>query len=420
MPQIKFAPVFRPLLKPSRYKGAFGGRGSGKSQFFASLLVARALQTPGLRAVCIREVQKSLAQSAKQGVQQKIEEFGVGPLFNVGKAEIKTPGGGVIIFEGMKNHTADSIKSLEGFDVAWVEEAQTLSETSLRMLEPTIRKLKSEIWFSWNPQNADDPVDDLLRGAEHGKEVPPDTAIVRANFNDNPWFVTGTTLNDKREFDFRRDPDMYRHVWMGDYLTRSEAQVFRNWRTEWFEPPKSFEKLYAGCDWGFIDPTVLVVCFVRDRTLYIWREAYGLRCPLDKCATLFDKVDPDWSPRQVVNPNWRSLARRLDIVADSADPQNIKYMQTHGFPRMTAAIKGPDSVEAGIAFMQSYDIVVHPDCQNVIDELMHYSYKIDKKTDKITSELVDAENHTIDACRYALEGVRRNNTVTVSEFRPHH
>ena len=142
--QIKTPEVFEPLLRPSRYKGAHGGRGSGKSHFFAELLVEEAFLNPGLRAVCIREVQKSLKESAKRLVEDKIQTLGLGKSFEVLRDEIRTPGGGVIIFQGMQDHTAESIKSLEGFDRAWIEEAQTLSDRSLTLLRPTIRKEGSE------------------------------------------------------------------------------------------------------------------------------------------------------------------------------------------------------------------------------------------------------------------------------------
>ena len=131
--QIPTAEVFLPLLQPARYKGAHGGRGSGKSHFFGEHLVEECIANPGTRAVCIREVQKTLADSSKALIEAKIRDLGVGSLFNVTDKRIDTPGGGQIIFQGMQDHTAESIKSLEGFRIAWVEEAQTLSQRSLSL-----------------------------------------------------------------------------------------------------------------------------------------------------------------------------------------------------------------------------------------------------------------------------------------------
>ena len=129
-----------PIIKQddARYIGAYGGRGSGKSHFFAEMLVERSIMER-VDAVCVREVQKSLAQSVKKLIENKIQDLGVGHMFDVQQAQIKSIHGGIIIFQGMQNHTADSIKSLEGFDVAWVEEAQSISQFSLDLLRPTIR-----------------------------------------------------------------------------------------------------------------------------------------------------------------------------------------------------------------------------------------------------------------------------------------
>lgn len=216
--QIETAVVFEPLLGPSRYKGAHGGRGSGKSQFFGGLMVEDAVTAVGdvgvgLLAVCVREVQRSLEQSSKRLIESKLAEHGLGERhgFKVFKDRIQTPGDGVIIFQGMQDHTAESVKSLEGFRIAWVEEAQSLSAHSLNLLRPTIREPGSQIWASWNPRRKIDPIDVLLRGAER----PSDAAIVRANWSDNPWFPP--ELEQERLDALRIDPDSYAHVWDGEY-----------------------------------------------------------------------------------------------------------------------------------------------------------------------------------------------------------
>lgn len=214
------ARVFLPLLEPARFKGAWGGRGSGKSHFFAELLIEDSLAAPGnsgsgLRSVCIREVQKSLKQSSKRLLEDKLEIMGLssGQGFKVFNEVIETPGDGLIVFQGMQDHTADSIKSLEGFGRAWVEEAQTLSAHSLQLLRPTIREEGSELWFSWNPRRKVDAVDRLLRGAD----LPTGAAVVRANWSDNPKFPK--VLDQERRDDLRMNPDQYPHIWDGEYVT---------------------------------------------------------------------------------------------------------------------------------------------------------------------------------------------------------
>lgn len=165
----------------------------------------------GSRGVCIREVQKSLKDSAKRLIEDKIGTLGVSQHFEVLNDSIKTPGGGVILFQGMQDHTAESIKSLEGFDWAWVEEAQTLSARSLEMLRPTIRAPGSELWFSWNPRSAKDPVDALLRGTN----PPKNAVVVRANYSDNPFFPD--ELEEERLHDKANNPHRYGHIWLGEY-----------------------------------------------------------------------------------------------------------------------------------------------------------------------------------------------------------
>lgn len=213
--QIETAEVFKPLLAPARYKGAYGGRGSGKSWFFAGLMIEDSLAERGLLSVCIREVQKSLKDSAKRLIEAKLMEYRLGAAdgFKVFREVIETPGGGQITFQGMQDHTAESIKSLEGFKRAWVEEGQTLSATSLSLLRPTIRTPGSELWFSWNPRRKADPVDAMLRGAE----LPTGAAVVRANWSDNPWFPA--ELEQERKDCLRTTPDQYAHIWDGDYAT---------------------------------------------------------------------------------------------------------------------------------------------------------------------------------------------------------
>jgi len=208
----KMARAFEPLINPCRYKGAYGGRGSGKSHFFAERLVELAVTQPGLRAVCVREVQKSLKESAKKLIEDKIRSLGVGHLFKVLDTEIRTPGGGLIIFQGLKDHTAESIKSLEGFNICWIEEGQAITEKSWKMLRPTIREEGSEIWVSWNPRRRIDPVDKFFRQEQRDNSI-----CVRSNWSDNPWFPK--VLDTDRKDDEVKDPDGYDHVWEGEYVT---------------------------------------------------------------------------------------------------------------------------------------------------------------------------------------------------------
>lgn len=219
---IKQAEVFRPLDQPARYKGAYGGRGSGKSHDRAGALIEDSLYERGLLSVCIREVQKSLKDSAKRLLETKLQEFGLGEAdgFKVFTDRLQTPGDGVIIFQGMQDHTAESIKSLEGFKRAWVEEAQTLSSTSLNLLRPTIRAPGSELWFTWNPRLKTDAVDVMFRAGNK----PTGAVVVKANWNDNPWFPK--ELAQERLDCLEQQSDQYNHIWEGDYISVSEGAYY--------------------------------------------------------------------------------------------------------------------------------------------------------------------------------------------------
>lgn len=220
--QIKTARVFKPLLQPSRYKGAHGGRGSGKSHFFAELAVEKCMVNPGTRLLCIREVQKSLTESSKRLLEDKIRSLGV-PGFEVQERRIRTPGGGVLVFEGMQDHNAETIKSYEAFDGVWVAEARSLSARSLELLRPTIRKPGSELWFDWNPLRKSDPIDALLRG-----DHPPEKAIVvQSNWRDNPWLTD--ELEDERRHCQQYSPETYDNIWEGAYAGVQKGAYYAKW-----------------------------------------------------------------------------------------------------------------------------------------------------------------------------------------------
>ena len=350
----------------------------------------------GFRVVCVREIQNSIKDSVKQLLEDKIEQLGLQSFFTITDQEIRGRNGSLAIFRGLQNHTADSIKSLEGFDVAWVEEAQTISQSSLDLLTPTIRKPGSELWFSWNPKSATDPVDKMLRAGPR-----PDAVVVEANWSDTPWFPEA--LRADLDHDREMNPDKFLHVWEGAYQTLSEARIFKNWRIAEMQVPDRII-WYPGIDFGFSqDPTAVIrACLLDKRTLYIDHEAWQIGCPNEGLPALLHKV-PDihkWPAR-----------------ADSARPETIDYLRRNGFPKIRGATKGKGSVADGISFLQGLDIVIHPRCVNLARELGSYAYKIDKRTGGILPEAEDANNHLIDALRYAVEGLHRKGRLVPEDAR---
>ncbi|AGC35695.1 terminase large subunit [Rhizobium phage RHEph06] len=446
--------VFAPLLRRRRFRGIKGGRGSGKSHFVGEDLVETAIRQH-TRAVCAREVQNSIKDSSKQLIEDKINLLAqrvAGAIFAADQSIlvpgdskivrkflsqwritereiIYTPTDSLFIFRGLQNHTAASIKSLEGFTDFWAEEAQTLTQRSIDLAVPTFRK-GSQLTFTWNPDQKGDPVEKIFSdegiialkpGMKRPPDQDPDFCLVEANYYDNPYFPE--ELRRDMERDKRRDPDKYRHVWLGGYRMMSGSRVFTNWKVEDFETPAN-ARFYFGADWGFsVDPTALIRCWIgrwengraiadpKGDKLFIDREAYAVGCEIDNTPALFAGNDVREPPRWQ-NPNkYPGIpgATEWPLTADNARPETISYMKRHGFGRIQPSIKGKGSVEDGIEFIKNFDIIVHPDCIHAIDELASYSYKIDKKTNEILPVLEDDHNHVIDAIRYALESTRRSN-----------
>ncbi len=386
----------KPLLEPKRYKGASGSRGSGKSHFFAELMVEAHIIDPNTSSVCIREIQKSLKFSAKKLIEDKISSLGVQDYFEITQTEIRSKHGkGIIIFQGMQDHTSDSIKSLEGFDRAWVEEAQSISNRSLELLLPTIRNPKSEIWFSWNPYLDTDPVENMINWDED------DAIRVHNTYLDNP-FVDEVLINEAEKHK-RNKPDTYGHVWLGEYATKSEAQIFKDkYEIKSFEIDKTFGSPLYGMDFGFAnDPTTAIEVYIKNDIAYIRKEAYKVGLELDDTSTYI-----------------KSKISGIDkyvIDADSARPESISYLKRKGLPKIRGVKKWSGSVIDGIEFIKSFDkIVIHPSCEHTITEFRLYSYKIDKRSGNILPDVEDANNHLIDALRYSLVPLMKRDKVGLS------
>lgn len=382
-----------PLLAPARYKGAKGGRSSGKSHFFGELLVERMLEDRHLRGVCIREIQKSIKYSSKLLIESKIRSLGVSSSFRITGNEIRRINGtGICIFQGMQDHTADSIKSLEGFDVAWWEEAQRAKAKSLRLLRPTIlRKKNAELWFSWNPDKDTDPVDVLFQN-------PPNSSVcVHVNYTENP-FLEPHVL-EEIEYDRIANPESFPHIWLGEHWAANKAQILNGkWVVEDFEAEDWFAGPYFGVDWGFsTDPLFIVKLWIGPHTkygpncLYVEYEASGIGIENQDIKHLFATV-----PGSKIHT----------LRADNARPELIRYVGYDGGFNAVAADKWPGSVEDGIDTLRSFNkIIIHSRCRKYADECKFYSYKVDKFTEEVLPVIIDKHNHGIDASRYALEPI---------------
>lgn len=386
----KLLPVFSPPRGSLRYRGAYGGRGSGKSHTFAKMAAVWGIVGP-LRVLCARDLQVSIKESFHAELKLAIQsEPWLEAAYDVGVDFIRGRNGTEFIFRGLR-HNSSGVKSLAKIDLCIVEEAEDVAEASWVDLEPTIRAPLSEIWCIWNPRTEGSPVDKRFRG-----EIPaPRSAIVEMNYNDNPWFpaeLEEQRLHQQRVF----DPNTYAHIWEGAYLSRTDAQVFGGkWYVDDFEAQPTWDGPYYGLDFGFAqDPTAAVRCWINGNTLYVDHEAGQVGLELDDTSKFLTDRIPGIAEHEV--------------QADSARPESISYLKRHGLRRCTGVEKGKGSVEDGVEFIKSFDrVVVHRRCTALQEELRKYSYKVDRLSGQVLPVLLDAWNHYIDALRYALSPVMR-------------
>ncbi len=367
---------FEEIWFPHRYKVFHGGRGSGKSFAVAEALIFLA-DMARIRVLCCREIQNSIRDSSYQLLRDTAERLGIAHHFKFTDSNIRNRNGSQFIFKGL-NRNEQSIKSTEGVDVCWVEEAQTVSETSWDTLIPTIRKPDSEIWVTFNCLNADDPT--TKRFIEN---PPPDAYVRKVNYNENPYFPA--VLRKEMEWCKANDYEAYLHIWEGFPRTFSDAQIFRGrYAVEAFSDDlaKSAPRLFFGADHGFAnDPSTLVRCFIIGRKLYIDYEAYGVGVEINELRTLYSSV-PGFD--------------KWTIYADCARPETNSYLTKHEHLRVLGAEKWQGSVEDGIAYLKSFEqIVIHPRCKHTADEFRCYSYKTDSKTNEVLPIPLDKSNHCV-------------------------
>lgn len=365
------------------YKGWYGGRASGKSTQVARAALIRGLREPK-KILCAREYRVSVDDSILTLLSNQIKVLGLSDFYNVQNRKIYGRNGTKFIFKGLTVHPG-TIRSTEGVDICLIMEAQFISEQSWIDLDPTIRDDNSEVWIEWNPHKDSDPVHQRFI-----KSPPQDSFIRRVNYDKNPWF--SKVSRAQMEHDRKRDFDLYLHIWEGQTLKRSEAQVFKHYRIDGNISPSDGDVLYYGSDFGFsVDPTTLVRMWINEdkRELYIDYEAYGIGVEIDETPDLYDSVPG---------------SREWKITADCSRPETISYLKRQGF-KMRSSKKGAGSVIEGVKFLQSYDIVIHPRCVRTLAEFTHYCWKVDKLTNEILPILTDGSDHIIDACRYALESL---------------
>lgn len=401
---IELPPKLIPLFSHPklRYRNSKGGRGSGKTRTFAKMTAVRGYMFAEMGASGVilsgREYMNSLSESSMEEIKEAIrsEPF-LNNYYEMGENYIRTKNRRVeYIFAGLR-HNLDSIKSKARILLAWIDEAETVSEMAWQKLLPTVREQDSEVWITWNPEKKGSATDKRFSAPimydDDGNIIG---MTVEMNYTDNPWFPDVLELERSRD-QRTMDDATYRWIWEGAYLEGSEAQVFKNkYVIKEFEPdPLKWEGAYQGLDFGFAkDPTAFVRSWIKGNTLYIRNECGRVGLELDDTVPFILNTVPD--------------ADKYKTYADNARPESISYLKRHGLTQCAPCEKGKGSVEDGIDFMKSFDeIVIHPSCVNTIEEFRNYSYKKDRLTGDVLPILLDEWNHYIDAIRYSLVPVMK-------------
>ena len=392
---IKFPQWSKPLFKPKRYKVVYGGRGSGKSITVADALIAKAM-TEKTIIICGREFQESIKDSVHSLLKNRINDHGLADWFEIQRDKIICAATGTeFIFKGLR-HNIESIKSVYGIGYLWIEEGSTISRESWETIKPTVREEGSEIWITFNPRFETDPIYNDFVINQH-----PDAFVMKVNWSDNKHFPK--VLNDERLHALKFNTDTYPHIWEGELLTHTKAQILNGkWRVADFEPQADWDGAYFGMDHGFAtDPMTLVKCWIADRTLYIEKERFG------HGIEIADMVEFVQGMPEAVNHT---------IRADSARPEINSHLRNAGL-NVVSVEKWAGSVEDGITFLRSFDeIVIHSSCTHIIEEARLWSYKTDRLTGDIMPQVVDDYNHGWDAVRYALQPLIKQEPAFIMEF----
>lgn len=411
----KLVPAF--TAENVRYRGSYGGRGSGKTRTFALMSAVRAYEKAeaGISGVilCGREYMNSLEESSMEEVKQAIRSVPwLNDYFDIGEKYIRTKNRLVnYVFCGLR-HNLDSIKSKARILLAWVDEAESVSDTAWKKLRPTVREEGSEIWVTWNPEKDGSATDKRFR-----KTPPKNSIFVEMNFNDNPWFPD--VLEEERRDDLDvLDYADYAWIWEGAYLENSNKQVLANrYVVQSFSDDlwEKADRLLFGGDFGFAeDPSTLIRGFILDKCLHIEYEAYGKHVELDdmwkfyagKNGATMKQLD-EWHITDEAKYEGIPESRKWPIKADNSRPETISHIKAQGF-NISAAKKWQGSVEDGIAFLRGFKkIIIHPRCKETAKEARLYSYKTDRITNEVLPIIEDKNNHCLDAIRYSLDGMIR-------------
>lgn len=395
------------VTAPKRYNVLHGGRGSAKSHTVAEILLQEACRERH-RYLCTRELQNSIKDSVHRLLVDKIYERNLARYFIIQKDSIVSTCGSEFLFKGLR-HSISEIKSTEGIDRVWIEEAEMVSKDSLETLIPTVRKKGSRFFITFNPEDEKSAtftkfVQVTLPDGQVIYHPMPDSNVIELNYVDNPWF-DDTELRKEMEYDLKVDPEKHAHIWLGKVKKYAHALIFKGkFVKEDFATPEGVQ-FYFGLDFGFSnDPFAFIRMWIKDKKLYIDWEVYGIGIEIDEMHRLMDTM-----PK----------AHEWKIIGDSSRPDTIShlckpYKHKDGIVyqafNVIGAEKGKGSVEDGIQFLKGFEqIVIHTRCPKTYNDFNNYKWKTDRITNEILAIPADGSDHSPDAARYGLEKYIKSN-----------
>lgn len=398
--EIQFPEKLRCLFQPSRYKFIRGGRGGGKSwAVVRALLVKGASQT--IRVLCTREVQKSIKQSVHQLIRDQVIAMGLESFYQVLETEVRGKNGTQFLFSGLSDLTADSIKSFEGVDVVWIEEAQSITNRSLKILIPTIRKAGSEIWATFNPELDTDPIYVMAV-----KELPPNSISVEVNWNDNPWFPQVLEVERQHAKDTMK-PAEYNHVWEGKCKPAVEGAIYANEIAQVEAegrlariPYDPLLKVHTVWDLGFND-AMAIICVQRLASeIRIIDYIEDERRTIESYIT--DKDQDSLAQRS--GWNWGNDYLPHDGFARRHQTGRSDASVLQSLNRHPLQVSGGD-VEAGIRrarqlFPRVYFNTASQGVVTLVEHLRRYRRHINRQTSAAGAPVHDSHSHGADAFRY--------------------
>ena len=348
------------------------------------MLVIRSTERP-LRILCARQYQSNISESVHSMLVKVIRLLNLDHLFTINERSIRNVMGSEFTFAGLNEETISGLKSMNSPDIVWIEEASSITQNTWEKLDPTIRAENSEIWMTLNREMDKDPISRMFIVAA---DPPHNAIVIEMEYWHNPWFpeVLRTQMLTSKATDF----EAYLHIWEGNPISHSQASVFKGkFVSRSFTPDTDLWSPLFGLDYGFAqDPTALIKCWVNEDRLYVEHEIYEVGLETDYMPDAFKEIPG---------------ATDHTIYADSARPETTSFLRRHGFPRVRSVEKWSGSVMDGVERLRAFNrIIIHPRCLHTLEEFQSYSYKVDKNTNLVLPQLIDKDNHAIDAIRYAI------------------